>query len=168
MGLTANLFQGQGQPQDPFSAADAVNNRGITLLAMLKEVFSRMLGPNKQPNNIQAHLGDLFGHLLFLVNQSTEAQCDDANAMYPPCSPVGHTVSWGTQFVLFLTVSAQEHTSGKTLGRAETGWGKCRVVFSQFIVICRLGTSYSRSLVHILVLIAMGGFQFPHKIFLIE
>lgn len=165
MDLTANLLQGQGQPQDPFSTTD---NRGITLLATVKEVFSRMLGPNKQPNNIQAHLGDLFGHLLFLVNQSTEAQCDDANAMYPPCSPVGHTVSWGTQFVLFLTVSAQEHTSGKTLGRAETGWGKCRVVFSQFIVICRLGTSYSRSLVHILVLIAMGGFQFPHKIFLIE
>lgn len=56
MDLTANLVQGQGQPQDPFSTADAVNNRGITFLAVVK-VFSRMLGPNKQPNNIQAHLG---------------------------------------------------------------------------------------------------------------
>lgn len=166
MDLTANLLQGQGQPQDPFSTADRVNNRGITLLAMVKEVFSKSWVQTNGPLTSKHIWGDLFGHLLFLVNQSTKAQCDHVNAMYPP--PVGHTESWGTQFVLFLTVSAQKHTSGKTLGRAETGQGKCRVVFSQFIVICRLGTSHSRSLVHISVLIAMGGFQFPHKIFLIE
>lgn len=86
------------------------------------KVVPRLLDGNRWPAKSKHSCGDLFDHL-FLVNWSTEAQCDSANAIQPPCSLVHHTMNWGTYLSNFW-LSAQWCMSGKhCAGRGRDGAG---------------------------------------------